>query len=220
MVKISAVVPINALGSAKSRLARYLSEAERHELIYWMAGHVLSSIWESGQVQHVAVVSPDPEVLSWAAQQGAQALAQSGTGGLNAGLELGRDWARRNGADALLILLGDLPCLAATDVADFIDAAGVSSLALAPDREGKGTNGLLLRLAVDFPFAFGTGSLAQHHAAARERHIIPVLFQTYGLSFDVDSFAELSMLYEFGIWMPGDHDLPLAATGEISRSAH
>jgi 2-phospho-L-lactate guanylyltransferase len=204
-VKTAAVVPINRLRSAKSRLARYLSESDRRELVYWMAAQVLTSLRRSHSVEHIALVSPDAEVLAWAKGRDAVPLYQE-SAGLNAGLELGRSWAHSVGAESLVVLLGDLPCLTPEEAAQFIDYGRLHPVVLAPDRMAEGTNGLSLHLEVQLPFAFGGGSLARHQELAREQQISPLLFQAPGLSFDVDSYADLSMLYEFGIWMPGDHE--------------
>jgi 2-phospho-L-lactate/phosphoenolpyruvate guanylyltransferase len=204
-VKTAAVVPINRLRSAKSRLARYLSESDRRELVYWMASQVLTSLRLSHSVEHIALVSPDTEVLAWAEYRDVVPLYQE-SDGLNAGLELGRRWAHSLGAESLVILLGDLPCLAPEEVARFIEYGRLHPVVLAPDRTAEGTNGLSLHLEVQLPFAFGGGSLARHQQLAREQQITPLLFQAPGLGFDVDSYADLSMLYEFGIWMPGDHE--------------
>jgi 2-phospho-L-lactate/phosphoenolpyruvate guanylyltransferase len=204
-VRTAAVVPINQLRSAKSRLARYLSESDRRELVYWMAAHVLTSLRRSHCVDHIALVSPDVEVLAWAEDRDVVPLYQE-SGGLNAGLELGRSWAHSVGAESLVVLLGDLPCLTPEEAARFIESGRLHPLVLAPDRMTEGTNGLLLHLEVQLPFAFGERSLVRHQELARERQITPLLFQAPGLSFDVDSYADLSMLYEFGIWMPGDHE--------------
>lgn len=204
-MKTAAVVPINRLRSAKSRLARYLSESDRRELVYWMAAQVLTSLRRSHSVEHIALVSPDAEVLAWAEDRGAAPLYQE-SGELNAGLELGRSWARGVGAESLVVLLGDLPCLAPEEAAQFIEYGRLHPVVLAPDRMAEGTNGLSLHLEVQLPFAFGVGSLAHHQELAREQQISPLLFQAPGLSFDVDSYADLSTLYEFGIWMPGDHE--------------
>jgi 2-phospho-L-lactate guanylyltransferase len=170
-----------------------------------MGAQVLASLRRSRSVDHIALVSPDAEVLEWAAGRDAVPLYQE-SGGLNAGLELGRSWAHSLGAESLVILLGDLPCLAPEEAACFIEYGRVHPVVLAPDRMANGTNGLLVHLSVQLPFAFGAGSLARHQELAREQQITPLLFQAPGLSFDVDSYADLSMLYEFGIWMPGDHE--------------
>jgi 2-phospho-L-lactate guanylyltransferase len=209
-VKTVAIVPINKLTSAKSRLAAYLSEAEREELVFWMASHVLASLRDSGAIESTAVVSPDPLVLRWVKEQGIEPLFQA-DGGLNAGLEVGRRWAFDEvGAEAVLVLLGDLPCLTPDEVARFLRRGAASKLVLAPDRFERGTNGIVLPLGVGVPFVFGEGSLQRYQALAAEVGLPVELFAAPGLSLDVDTLAELSLLYEFGIWMPEDHEvLPL-----------
>ncbi|MGH2484968.1 MAG: 2-phospho-L-lactate guanylyltransferase, partial [Ktedonobacterales bacterium] len=96
-----ALVPINALAVAKSRLADALDAEERRALVLWMAERVLSAIRASGVTARIAVVSPDPAALAWARAEHVDAIYQP-TGDLNAGLELGRAWAREEGAGALL----------------------------------------------------------------------------------------------------------------------
>jgi 2-phospho-L-lactate guanylyltransferase len=209
-LKTVAVVPINTLTSAKSRLAAYLSEAERRELVFWMASHVLASLRDCGAVETTAVVSPDPLVLRWVKERGLHPLLQA-EGDLNSGLRLGRHWATDEaGAEALLVLLGDLPCLTPDEVVRLLRCGDEETLVLAPDRLERGTNGLMLPLTMDVPFVFGEGSLQRYQTVAEEAGLPTTLFRAPGLSFDVDTLAELSLLYECGIWMPEDHDaLPL-----------
>lgn len=200
-VETVALIPLNQLAAAKSRLSPLLPEAERRALVLWMAGRVLAAVRDSDRVVAIGVVSPDPEVLDWAARRGAVPVRQR-EGDLNAGLELGRSWAQARGADALLVLLGDLPCLSACEVRDFLALAetipiGRPLVALAPDRHERGTNGLLLRPADALPFAFGEGSLARHEALARERGIATVRFHTRGLRYDVDTPADLRKVTPF-----------------------
>jgi hypothetical protein len=45
------------------------------------------------------------------------------------------------------------------------------------------------------------------------------LFRAPGLSFDVDTLAELSLLLECGIWMPEDHNALPAGVGSGSGGA-
>lgn len=191
-----ALVPVNALSAAKSRLNAALSAAERRALVLWMAGRLLTALRDSGTVTTTLVVSPDIEALAWAAASGAATLYQSGSG-LNAGLELGRRWALDHGAETLLVLLGDLPTLTAQEIAAFVADARVVTqphVALAPDRHERGTNGLLLRPVDALPFAFGEGSLARHRALARAAGIEPTLFHAPGMAFDVDTPHDLREL--------------------------
>ena len=218
-MKTVAVVPINKLTSTKSRLAAYLSEADRRDLVFWMASHVLAALRDSGVVERIAVVSPDLLVLSWVKEQGLQPLFQAGDG-LNAGLQLGRRWAADEvGAEALLVLLGDLPCLTADEIAHFLPHGASPRLVLAPDQFERGTNGIVLPLGADVPFVFGEGSLQRYQDLGRKAGLTVELFRAPGLSFDVDTLAELSLLLECGIWMPEDHNVLPVGAGSRSGGA-
>ena len=218
-MKTVAVVPINKLTSTKSRLAAYLSEADRGDLVFWMASRVLTALRDSGVVDRIAVVSPDSLILNWVKEQGLQPLFQAGDG-LNAGLQLGRRWAADEvGAEALLVLLGDLPCLTADEIARFLPRGASPRLMLAPDQFERGTNGIVLPLGVDVPFVFGEGSLQRYQDLGRKAGLPVELFRAPGLSFDVDTLAELSLLLECGIWMPEDHNVLPAGAGSRSGGA-
>lgn len=205
-MKICAVVPLNAPGQAKSRLSRALAGHERAALARWMAGRVLAALRGSGAVAEIAVVSPSPTLLAWAAAHGAAPLRQQ-SGDLNDGLELGRRWAQARGADALLVLLGDLPYLTGGEVAELAGMSGSASkermVALAPDSGRRGTNGLLLRPVDALPFAFGPESLAQHARLAAEAGVDPICYASYGTEHDLDTLDDLRALIAAGHWTPG-----------------
>lgn len=207
----TALVPINALPSAKSRLRSVLDDCDRQGLVLWMAARVLAALHESGAVEALAVVSPDARVLRWAARRGTVPLTQT-AGSLNDGLELGRRWAIERGASSLLVLFGDLPLLKPAEVTAMVEAnqqAGERAVVLAPDRFGRGTNGIALRPPATLPFAFGADSLERHRAAARASGVEPIVFAAEGTGFDVDTPAEVAALASRGLWRPWDG--PLAA---------
>jgi len=217
-VKTLAVVPINRLAAAKSRLAPALSGVERRELALWMAGRVLEAVKRSGAVDAIAVVSPDDEALAWARARGAGVIMQE-YGGLNAGLALAREEALARGAGALLVLLGDLPRLTPGEVTRLVSSVehvdSAQSVVLAPDREGQGTNGLLLRPPDLLPFAYGLGSFERHRAIARAFGVEPLVVASPGLAFDVDTPADLRELERCGVWTPdgGGEGAALAHAG-------
>ena len=116
------MVPVKALGAAKSRLSAVLGEGERAALALWLLGRVVAAIGASGEVADVAVVSPDEAALDRARAEGAVALRQI-EGDLGAAIEQGRRWAIGLGAEALLVALGDLPLLTGDDVRGMIELA-------------------------------------------------------------------------------------------------
>lgn len=232
-MKTVAIVPINALAQAKSRLAAVLSPEERRRLVFWMAGRVLHSVRLSGVVDTIIVVSPDQDALDWAAARGAIPLHQDG-GRLNAGLFQARRVALRSGAEALLVLLADLPLLAPEDIRTFVALAAAPLLPagplasrrpisplpmgegvggeviLAPDRRRVGTNGMLLRPADAIPFAFGRASFGRHSELAAAAGITPRIFSSPGIAFDVDEPDDIETLRLRGLWTPGDYRTQLA----------
>ena len=188
-----ALVPIKALTAAKSRLAAALDPPTRATLTLRALGNVLAALDTPGIAARV-VVTPDAAVLRAAEAAGATGLRQDGEG-LNEGLDQGRAWALAAGAEALLIVLGDLPLLARADVGAILDLADRPGVVVfAPDRHGAGTNALLLRPPDALPFAFGVGSLARHRAAAAARDLAPRWYDAPGTALDLDTPADLAAL--------------------------
>lgn len=201
-MKTVAVVPINALGQAKSRLAGILTPEQRRRLVFWMAERVLRTVMLSDAAERILVVSPDADALDWAAARGAIPIHQHG-GRLNAGLFQARRAALRAGAEALLVLLGDLPLLTADELRDFVALGpGDAVVALASDRHHVGTNGMLLYPADAIPFAFGRASFGRHLELAAAAGITPHIFTSPGLAFDVDEPDDILALRLRGLWTP------------------
>lgn len=200
-----AVVPMNRLSLAKSRLADSIDPESRRALALWMGERVLREIQASGVVARTAVVSPDPQALAWARALGVEALHQT-EGRLNAGLEIGRSWSRSVGADTLLVLFGDLPLLTAEDVRALASSVEQTKsgacVGLAPDRAERGTNGLALRPPSALPFLFGTDSFHRHIEAARQAGLETWTVRRLGASFDVDTPADLDELRSRELWTP------------------
>ncbi len=198
---VYAVVPVKDLGGTKSRLAPVLDPAARAGLTLYMMGRVVSRLREAG-LDAVGVVSPDPIVLDEALRRGATPLVQESRG-LNPALEEGRLWATENGAAALLVLPADLPLIEAEDVRAVLDeAAGGTSVVIAPDGARSGTNALLLRPPDALPFLFGPDSFEAHLSAARDRDTEARVLENQHLSFDLDTAGDLEKYRAEGVNRP------------------
>ena len=188
-----ALVPVQRLETAKSRLAGRLCPAARRELVLALLERVLGALAGAERVDAVLVVSPDPAVLAFAAASGALPLAQPGSG-LNAALKLGRSEALRRGADRLLIVLGDLPLLTPAEVDALL--AHPEAVVLAPDRHERGTNLLALRPPAALPPAFGPESLRAHRLAAQQRGLPLQEYRSRATALDLDTPEDLALLGE------------------------
>jgi 2-phospho-L-lactate/phosphoenolpyruvate guanylyltransferase len=227
-VKVAAVIPVKALGAAKSRLRGALSADQRAALALWLLERVMGAVVASGAVDEVAVVSPDRMALELAMQVAARppghgrpdAAPDSGVedvpdktptimplwqerGDLNAGLDLGLRWALAGRAGGLLVLLGDLPSLQPDEVREMVDL-GVD---LAGRMRGQGKRGV----AVLAPDRAGTGTNGLFVAPAgampfafgaqsRSRH--EALARGHGLA----AIAYLSLGTSFDVDRPEDLD--------------
>jgi 2-phospho-L-lactate guanylyltransferase len=186
------VLPLKSLREGKTRLSAVLDEAARAALIERLLAHVLAQATGFPGLQHTFVVSPSAEARAWAHRHGTRALHDRGEG-LNAALTGALCAVREMGYERMMVVPCDLSQLAADDLRCL--AAAGEALALSADHSGQGTNGLCLPVTVDFPFAFGPGSLQLHlHAAQRLRlHIVRV--DRPGLALDIDTPADLRHLH-------------------------
>jgi 2-phospho-L-lactate guanylyltransferase len=185
MRPVWAIVPVKPFDEAKSRLESVLDATARGDLARSLMRHSIRTLRASPGVDHVLVVSSQPEVLALAAELGATALEEAG-GGLNPALEQARDHAVEAGAGSVMVVAGDLPFLAEADVAALLEAASDADVVIAGDRDAVGTNALLLRPPASIAFRFGESSLQRHRELAAEASLTVSLISRPGLAFDVD----------------------------------
>lgn len=190
------IVPHRGLAVSKTRLAPVLEPGERVSLARELLERVLRVARQA--CRDVVVISPSADLAAVVEPLGAALVVQRGMG-LNAGLQQARAAALSDGIGLLGVLHGDLPNLRADDVRALLDAAPAPrGVAIAPDRSGLGTNGLALRPPDVIGFAFGSGSLAAHTAAARSVGLVPAIVDASGLAFDLDTPADLARWLEAG----------------------
>lgn len=169
-----AIVPLKSLYLAKGRLSGVLKPAERATLASQMSEHVLATLHEAG-ISPVRVVNGDLD--------------------LNADVTEAARLAQAEGATDLLLVMADLPYLAADDIAALLEAGRQSPVVIAEAKDG-GTNALLLKPPTALAFAFATGqpSARRHADLARAAGIEPAVLKRAGLARDIDTPADLAAL--------------------------
>lgn len=175
----TAVVPLKAAGTRKTRLAGALHDDAHAALTVNMAQHVIATLATVAAIGSIRVLSPAPEAMpgtEWEPDLGE---------GLNA--ELDRVCQALEGR-RLLIIHADLPLLGGVDVDALIAAAEAEGAAIAPDRHGKGTNALALRAAARIGLAFGSDSFARH----LQRLPGAATVRREGLALDIDTAADIA----------------------------
>ena len=181
------LIPCKNLDEGKSRLTPHLDAPSRRALCELLLRRTLAlatSVIPPGQVR---LVSADPRAAAIATDHGASSLPDSGTD-LNAALAGARRLllSDRSFEPDVLVLPIDLPF--ATAIAIDAVMAPPADAVVVPDREGRGTNILLLRYQAfrQFPFAFGGNSFARHCAAIRSAGHAMQIVRDDLLAFDVD----------------------------------
>jgi 2-phospho-L-lactate/phosphoenolpyruvate guanylyltransferase len=167
--RIVAIVPVGALAGAKSRLGAVLDAEERLELTLHLARTTIAACVATHEIAETIVVTPDDTIRRLAEELGARPLRQR-DGGLNRGIDAGRDDALAGGATAVLILPIDLPEVSPAAIGEVLSTLARAHrplVAIVPDRHGRGTNALLLAPPDAIDTCFGGDSRAAHAAAAR-----------------------------------------------------
>jgi 2-phospho-L-lactate/phosphoenolpyruvate guanylyltransferase len=189
-----ALVPVKRFEQGKSRLDEVLDGAARADLARAMfdhvVGEVLGALAAAGEIEGALVVTDGEEVAARARLHGAEASIAPGVGpGRKLGAIVDEALASlaARGAEAVMVLMGDLPTLSADDVRALAALLDGHDVVLAPDAPGTGTNALALRVPAPMPTCFRGGeSLADHVTAARARGLAIALCERAGLGFDVD----------------------------------
>jgi 2-phospho-L-lactate guanylyltransferase len=181
-------VPVKDLDRAKGRLSGVLSSMERAAITLAMLEDVLAACTQMPGWQ-TWVISPDPAVLQQAARMRARPVEEEDPG-LVAAIHQVEEEAR--GAEALAILLGDLPLITPEALLSALQTLG--SVVAAPDDSDEGTNLLLRRPPDAIPALFGTRSFGKHRDAA-EQHDIPFASVAIPeLGFDLDRVEDIDTL--------------------------
>jgi 2-phospho-L-lactate guanylyltransferase len=164
-----AIVPVGTLATAKSRLGEVLDAEERLELTLRLARATIAAVVASDGIAETLVITPDEVVRQLATELGARAIRQR-DGGLNRGIDIGRDEAAAAGASAVLILPIDLPDMSQTAIEEVLatlDRPRRPLVAIVTDRHRRGTNALLIAPPKAIDTCFGGDSREAHIAAAR-----------------------------------------------------
>ena len=198
------VVPLKSLSGAKSRLAPWLGQQAREELMRAMVGDVLAAAAAASRVDRIVIVTGDPamvevarDVLGQAPDVVLDVVEEPEPPGLNPAVHAGIDAARRlSPSNGVGVLLGDLPALRPAELDEALGAAGRLPRGVVADAAGTGTTLLTALPGVAMEPAFGPGSAALHRA--RGHATIPTA-PASGLSHDVDVPADLAAAAAIGV---------------------
>jgi 2-phospho-L-lactate guanylyltransferase (CobY/MobA/RfbA family) len=138
------IVVVARVGSAaKSRLAATLSAEQRGRLALGMLADVIEVCGQArGRVAGTLAVVDEPAARAVAVRGGAHAVADPGTGNMNAAVTAGLRAARTHGASTVLIVPGDVPLITLADIEALLDVAGSAprAVVVGSSHDGQGTS--------------------------------------------------------------------------------
>jgi 2-phospho-L-lactate guanylyltransferase len=182
-------VPVKSLDQAKSRLATYLTRAQRVALVLDMLHHVVCALRKSAMLTDISVVSADERVLTQAHIWGIAALVEKRTGH-NPALTMAATQLHAAGTDALLTISADLPLLQPQHIQDMIEQSRTHELVLAASQDNTGTNAILARPPLAVPYVFGINSFQHYQQEAQQRGLRTATYRSLGTSLDIDTIDD------------------------------
>lgn len=200
MPAVHVLVPVKALGLAKTRMAPAFAPEDRSELVLAMLADTVDAARAVDDAT-VTVITSDPQAAELAQVHGARVLPDPpghGRGdGLNTALRFAAQRVRsRTPAVDLVAVHADLPSVRTEEISEALVQARRAGRAIVADHTGDGTAALLHCLP-DRPFApsFGADSARRHVDAGA----IPVEGALPGLRLDVDTVADLDAAIRLGV---------------------
>jgi len=192
---IHAIVPVKVPNGSKTRLSRRLNVNQRANLTITMLINVLTALKRSSSVNSVTVVCADREVQPIVEGCDAAFLWEGRRRGLNPALDFAMQEVPAD--SSVLIIHADLPLVTSFDVDSLVRRAGNCSLALAPSKDGMGTNAILMQSPNMIRLGFGNGSFHRHYALAKKMKLVLRVVRIHGVAFDVDDEQDLDELVKY-----------------------
>lgn len=191
------LIPVKSLRCGKSRLETALTPSARQDLNEHFLRHMIAVARDFPGMARTSVVSDADDTLTLAAELGAQGI-RTGHRNLNSALADGSCQLRRSGVGRILILPVDLPLVEACNLRTLAIAGEAHPITITPDRDGIGTNALLIAEDFALRFSFGHDSFRRHQAEACRCGVIPWLHVDPHIAQDVDHPEDLALVP----WVP------------------
>lgn len=180
------------------RLAAILNDVERIALAQAMLRDVLKALCECAAVSDIVVVSKEESAKRLAAELGLHYLVEE-ENDLSLAVAQGGRYVAANGNTAMLCIPGDVPLVSADELTRLIRAhPSMPALSLVSDRDGTGTNGLIVSPIALMPFSYGINSFNLHADAGTACGATVNIMQMDGLSLDIDTPEDIRYLMASG----------------------
>ena len=183
-MRVAVVIPVKSFTVAKGRLSDALSPSERESL----ARDCAATVVHASAPLPAYVVCSDPAVAAWARDLGAH-VVMCETPGLDNAVAFGREQARLDGFDHLIVAHADLPLARSLS-----HVAIENRVTIVTDRHHDGTNVLAFPISSTFTTAYGPDSCANHQQLAATAGLECTIVHDDDLALDLDTADDLTEL--------------------------
>lgn len=193
-MNIWAVLPMKNIEHAKSRLSAVLSDEERREMVLSLYENTLAQIKHWNRLSGILIVSADPVFRPACDETHIHFLQEENGENLNKSIRLATETLKSEGADAMLVIHGDMPLINQNALSLLLNALPKPGVGIIPDRHEKGTNVLLAAPPDVIDFHFGENSLEKHKKAAIAANCPLIIIKDADLAIDIDTIDDLDYL--------------------------
>lgn len=191
-----AVLPAKRFALAKRRLGEDVSSGTRRALVEAMLTDVLVALRRAKEVDQVLVVTGDLAVEAIAHGYDAEVVPDPQEESHSAAAQVGIAEALARGARRVLLVPGDTPALDPVQVDALLKRTTTDgdTLAVVPNRQGEGTNALVLCPPGVITPTFGPGSRERHVVSGEAAGARVQVEEVASLGLDVDTLEDLQAL--------------------------
>ena len=193
------LIPVKDPTNAKTRLAEFLSAAERQRLVWAMFEDVSRAVSSARVPDQVFLVSSYQPAVERGLALGWEVLIEESQISESASVDWASGILSERGFDIVMRLPADLPIVRGEAIDELLSVELAQPGALiVPSREGTGTNALIRRPPHLFPSRFGPNSFDLHRQEAKRVGVECVTVRNDLVALDIDEPADLELLMEKG----------------------
>jgi 2-phospho-L-lactate guanylyltransferase len=190
-IRTYAIVPVKESSTAKGRLARALSGADRRILALAMLSDVLDALRRTRGLQQIVIITRDIGAARLGTKKGALVLSEGRAHGLNRAIGRGLRFAECEGANQVLIIPADIPLARSSNFRAILKMGHKDDVIIVPSHDLGGTNALLLHPPRIMPVFYGRDSFRRHCKLAYDRNLSIRILKLQSLGLDADTPLDL-----------------------------
>jgi 2-phospho-L-lactate/phosphoenolpyruvate guanylyltransferase len=181
-----AAVPVKGFANAKQRLAGLFTPGERQALAAAMLEDVLA-VLAAAPLAGILVNTADRKSAALVRRYGTRVITIDARDGHTAAVAAMARVLAKDRAEAMLTVPGDIPRVTPAEISTVLEARQPApSFTIAPSRDWRGSNAVLLAPPDVMPLTFGDDSCFPHIETARRHNLEPVIVLLPGIALDLD----------------------------------